>query len=594
MITASPLRAQKHFPFSRAVMTALIALSALLAFSPGAAAQSTELTVENRTETGATLTLTGHTGWWHYKRLSPAPHSLCFPVTDGMNANIQQQLQLAPNTSYTFGAYNGFSCAPENKLAEATFKTLDFDLAGKTNTTATLRLRNYPSGQQWWYRKTHPYEVSCTGVTGTQTDVTGLTKNTSYSFKAYRAATCENDDWIGDLHMKTLPAHALFADNVKKTTATLRLTNANIDWWYKKTSGPGAATCMEVNQGTTTVDLTGLTKNTSYTYTAYRHSSCSEAQKIDHIDFVTLPDVPAAPPGKPAVTGGDRQVTLTASISNNGGSAVTGWEYQQKEDGGSYGSWAQISSSSSGNSLSGTVTGLQNGTAYRFKVRAVNRGGSGAESPESDSVTPRASGPIGLTLSSNSVAESASATAITVTAAIGNNSNPFTTDRAITVAVGGGTATEGTDYPTVNDFTITLSAGSTSAAGTFSIDPTEDTLDEGSGETVTVSGTSTGLTINSATLTITDNDAAPGNVTLSLSSTEVEEDDSATTISVTAELPENSTSYPADKAITVAVGGGTATEGTDYDTVADFTITLSAGSASVTGTFSIDPYGGHA
>ena len=94
---------------------------------------------------------------------------------------------------------------------------------------------------------------------------------------------------------------------------------------------------------------------------------------------------------------------------------------------------------------------------------------------------------------------------------------------------------------------------------------------------MTVSGSSTGLTISSATLTIKDNDDAPGDVTLSLSSTEVEEDDSATTISVTAKLPQSSTSYPADKAITVAVGGGTATEGTDYAAVADFTITLSAG-----------------
>ena len=147
----------------------------------------------------------------------------------------------------------------------------------------------------------------------------------------------------------------------------------------------------------------------------------------------------------------------------------------------------------------------------------------------------------------------------------------------------------GTDYGTVADFTITLSAGSTSVTGTFSIDPTEDTLDEGTGESVTVSGTSTGLTISSATLTITDNDDAPGDVTLSLSSTSVAESAEATTVTVTAALPENSTSYPAAKAITVAVGGGTATEGTDYGTVADFTITLSAGSTSVTGTFSIDP-----
>ena len=238
MITASPLRAQNHSLFSRALIAALVALSALPAFPPGAAAQSPELTVENRTETGATLTLSDHPYWWHYKRVSPGVGK-CIAVKSGPNADIPQ---LAPNISYTFEAYNGKSCASENKLAETTFKTLDFDLAEKTNTTATLRLRNYPSGQQWWYRKTHPYEVSCTGVTGTQTDVTGLTKNTSYSFKAYRAVTCGNDDWIGDLHMKTLPAHALFADNVEKTAATLRLTNANIDWWYKKTSGPGDAT----------------------------------------------------------------------------------------------------------------------------------------------------------------------------------------------------------------------------------------------------------------------------------------------------------------------------------------------------------------
>ena len=67
------------------------------------------------------------------------------------------------------------------------------------------------------------------------------------------------------------------------------------------------------------------------------------------------------------------------------------------------------------------------------------------------------------------------------------------------VGASGDGATEGTDYGTVADFTVTLSAGSTSVTGTFSIDPTEDTLDEGTGESVTVSGTSTGLTINSAT-----------------------------------------------------------------------------------------------
>ena len=206
-----------------------------------------------------------------------------------------------------------------------------------------------------------------------------------------------------------------------------------------------------------------------------------------------------------------------------------------------------------------------------------------------DDVAP---GDIGLTLSSSAVAESASATTITVTAALGGSTR-FTTDKAITVAVGasGDGATEGTDYGTVSDFTITLSAGSGSVTGTFSVDPTQDVLDEGTGESVSVSGsTSANDTVNGATLTITDDDVAPGDIGLTLSSSAVAESASATTITVTAALG-GCTRFTTDKAITVAVGasGDGATEGTDYGTVSDFTITLSAGSGSVTGTFSIDP-----
>ena len=113
----------------------------------------------------------------------------------------------------------------------------------------------------------------------------------------------------------------------------------------------------------------------------------------------------------------------------------------------------------------------------------------------------------------------------------------------------------------------------------------------GTGESVSVSGsTSANDTVNGATLTITDDDAAPGDIGLSLSSTSVAESATATTITVTAALGGNSR-FTADKAITIAVGasGDGATEGTDYDAVSDFTITLSAGSGSVEGTFSMDP-----
>ncbi len=234
-----------------------------------------------------------------------------------------------------------------------------------------------------------------------------------------------------------------------------------------------------------------------------------------------------------------------------------------------------------------TVTVSGSGTAPSGTALTVN--GDTITITDDDA----APGAISLALSSTSVEEDASATTITVTAALGGNTR-FAADKAITVAVGasGDGATEGTDYSTVADFTITLSAGSGSVTGTFSIDPTQDDLDEGDGESVSVSGsTSESDTVNGATLTITDDDDAPGAISLTLSKTSVEEDASATTITVTAALGSNSKLFAEDKAITVAVGADTdtATEGTDYSTVNDFTITLSAGSSSATGTFSIDP-----
>ena len=195
-----------------------------------------------------------------------------------------------------------------------------------------------------------------------------------------------------------------------------------------------------------------------------------------------------------------------------------------------------------------------------------------------------------LSVSPTEVAENATgAVTITVTGTL-ENSVAFMTSTAVTVAVGGGTATEGTDYATVEDFTLTIAAGSRTGTATFSLDPTDDAEAEGN-ETVTVTGTATGLTVDAASVTITDDDASPaGAVTLALNPTAAGESADATTVTVTATLP-GSTTRSTDTALTVSVGasGDAATEGTDYATVDDFTLTIAAGSRTGTATFSIDP-----
>ena len=187
-----------------------------------------------------------------------------------------------------------------------------------------------------------------------------------------------------------------------------------------------------------------------------------------------------------------------------------------------------------------------------------------------------------LSVSPASVLESASATTVTVTATA---ASAMTSARTVSVKVGGGTATSGTDYAAVSDFNITIAANATSGTGTFTLTPTQDTSVEG-GETIGVSGSSTGTTVTGTTVALTDDDALPA-VTLSVSTSSVSESASATSVTVTATAASSITSA---RTVTVSVGQtGTASSGSDYVAVTDFTVTIAANATSGTGTFTLTP-----
>ena len=118
-----------------------------------------------------------------------------------------------------------------------------------------------------------------------------------------------------------------------------------------------------------------------------------------------------------------------------------------------------------------------------------------------------ASDAVVLTVNRATVAEGAGRTTVTVTGTLNGATRMEPT--AVSVEVAPGTATQGTDFTAdLASFPLTIAADAKSGTASFVLTPANDTIDEPN-ETLTVSGTVTGLTVTPATVTIADTDPAP-------------------------------------------------------------------------------------
>ena len=103
---------------------------------------------------------------------------------------------------------------------------------------------------------------------------------------------------------------------------------------------------------------------------------------------------PAAP--EVAAEAGDGNVTLSWELSDDGGAPVRRYEYRWQPESGAFGQW-----NSAGLDATATVSGLVNGVAYTFEVRAVNDVGAG-EASAADATPARVPGAPELVARANS------------------------------------------------------------------------------------------------------------------------------------------------------------------------------------------------
>lgn len=227
---------------------------------------------------------------------------------------------------------------------------------------------------------------------------------------------------------------------------------------YTVTSTPGS---VSVTGAASPITISGLTNGTAYSFTVTVRYSNGITKTSD----ATVPVTPTAVTSEPSAptigtaVAGNAQATVSFAVpSSNGGSAITGYTVTANPGG----------KTATGTTSPITVTGLSNGTAYTFTVRAQNAIGLGAASSASNTVTPTAVTAPGIPTIGTATAGNASATvAFTAPASTGGSAITSYTATSFPGSITGtGAASPITVTGLTNGTAYTFTITATNAIGT--------------------------------------------------------------------------------------------------------------------------------
>ena len=146
----------------------------------------------------------------------------------------------------------------------------------------------------------------------------------------------------------------------------------------------GATLKATISHPTSTAQITGLTSNTSYTFTVKAYDSYGEAsgENASAVTATTVPATPSAPTATAQASAANDDVSWSAP--SDGGTAITSYDWESND-------------SKSGNTAStSTPVGQEAGTTQSYRVRAKNANGDSAWSEYSSQVTSFSFTPFGF------------------------------------------------------------------------------------------------------------------------------------------------------------------------------------------------------
>jgi hypothetical protein len=232
--------------------------------------------------------------------------------------------------------------------------------------------------------------------------VTGLTNGTAYVFRV----AARNANGLSNYSPASSPAVTPLAPASAPaiTTAVAGDSQVTVAWTTPADNGGSGisdyivqfrtdvvgSSWQTFNDGVTTgtsATVIGLTNGISYRFRVAAVTGFGTGNFSVESNAVTPLAAPAAPTGLTG-TRGNQQVTLTwTAPANAGGRPITDYVVQFRTD--VAGSTWQTFGDGISSGTTATVTGLTNGTAYRFQVAAVTDFAQGAFSAPSAAITPR-------------------------------------------------------------------------------------------------------------------------------------------------------------------------------------------------------------
>ena len=236
--------------------------------------------------------------------------------------------------------------------------------------------------------------VPFASTTTTQT-LTGLTNGTGYTFRVAATTAIGTGPQSADSNLVTPAPTPPGAPAI--TAAAAGSAQVTLSWTAPASDGGSPVTGYEVTpfigaaaqavvpfaSTATTQAVTGLTNGVTYTLKVAATNALGTGPLSVASAPVTPATVPTAPTIGTAIAQAGQAVVSWSAPASNGGSPVTGYVVTPL-----IGFFAQPSTTFPSTATTQTVTGLTNGTSYKFRVAAVNVVGTGPQSTSSNAVTP--------------------------------------------------------------------------------------------------------------------------------------------------------------------------------------------------------------